>query len=78
MLTIGGDAMPAVAGVLGSKSRLSVTRLYTSSTTLSTPLKSTRSVPMLVDLFDSHFKSGLPSDACRKPGWMVVLEPVMS
>ena len=36
--------------------------------TLSSPLKSVMSVPTLVDLFDSHFRFGLPSEACRNPG----------
>ena len=37
MLTIGGDAMPAVAGIFGSNNRLFVFLLYTSTTTSNFP-----------------------------------------
>jgi hypothetical protein len=75
---IGGSAVPAVAGSGGSKSRLSVSRWYTSRTTFTLPSRSPMSAPMLTDSLSSHLRSGLPSRVSLNPATTVLLDPVTS
>ena len=75
---IGAEAVPAVPGVGGSKSRLSVVRWYRSSTMSTAPSNRPMSAPKFTERFSSHLRSRLPSEVCRKPAAMVELLPVMS